>query len=98
MQYIAGGATQNAIRVAQWMVGVPGATSFFGGIGVDDFGAQLKACAAADGVNAYYKEDPDTPTGACAGGDVWGWAVYGWAEFHAVPPFYNATPHHRRQR
>lgn len=63
MQYIAGGATQNAIRVAQWMSGVPGATSFFGGIGVDDFGNQLKNCAAADGVNAFYKEDPDTPTG-----------------------------------
>lgn len=63
VQYIAGGATQNAIRVAQWMSGVPGATSFFGGIGVDDFGNQLKNCAAADGVNAFYKEDPDTPTG-----------------------------------
>jgi sugar/nucleoside kinase (ribokinase family) len=45
------------------MSGVPGATSFFGGIGVDDFGNQLKTCAAADGVNAFYKEDPDTPTG-----------------------------------
>ena len=24
VQYIAGGATQNAIRVAQWMIGSPG--------------------------------------------------------------------------
>lgn len=40
-----------------------GATSFFGCIGTDKFGAQLKQCAAADGVNAFYKEDPTTPTG-----------------------------------
>ena len=30
MQYIAGGATQNSIRVAQWMLGTPGCTAYFG--------------------------------------------------------------------
>lgn len=29
VEYIAGGATQNAIRVAQWMLQAPGATSYF---------------------------------------------------------------------
>ena len=38
VEYIAGGATQNSIRVAQWMIGVPGSTSYFGAIGSDDFG------------------------------------------------------------
>ena len=30
VEYIAGGATQNSIRVAQWMLGVPKATSYVG--------------------------------------------------------------------
>ena len=32
VEYIAGGATQNAIRVAQWM-SAPGSTAFMGAIG-----------------------------------------------------------------
>ena len=43
----------------------PGATGFFGCIGKDDFGKELKECVAADGVNAFYKEDDEAPTGAC---------------------------------
>jgi len=108
VQYIAGGATQNAIRVAQWMFQTPGvsqlkpkeekkrrgsflllspppfslpaltppslspslpprqSTSFFGCIGQDAFGAELQKCAEEDGVNAYYKEDTEAPTGTCA--------------------------------
>lgn len=41
VQYIAGGATQNSIRVAQWMLQVPGATAFFGAIGHDAYGETL---------------------------------------------------------
>lgn len=41
VQYIAGGATQNSIRVAQWMLQIPGSTSYFGAIGTDAFGDQL---------------------------------------------------------
>lgn len=41
VQYIAGGAGQNSTRVAQWMLQVPGATSFFGAVGVDHFGETL---------------------------------------------------------
>jgi adenosine kinase len=66
VQYIAGGATQNSIRVAQWMIGVPGASSFFGCVGKDKFGDELAAAAKADGVNAQYMVDDTTPTGTCA--------------------------------
>ena len=66
VDYIAGGATQNSIRVAQWMLGVAGATAYTGSIGKDAFGTHLKAAAAKDGVNALYMEDDTTPTGTCA--------------------------------
>jgi adenosine kinase len=42
VQYIAGGATQNSIRVAQWMIGEAGKTAYMGCIGKDEFGTQLK--------------------------------------------------------
>ncbi|KAF8704104.1 hypothetical protein HU200_031592 [Digitaria exilis] len=65
VEYIAGGATQNSIRVAQWMLQIPGATSYIGCIGKDKFGEEMKKNAQAAGVNAHYYED-DTPTGTCA--------------------------------
>ena len=43
VQFIAGGATQNSIRVAQWMLQVPGATSYFGAVGTDAYGETLGA-------------------------------------------------------
>ena len=64
--YIAGGATQNSIRVAQWMLQQPGATGFMGCIGDDDFGRRLGESAARDGVQTYYQIDSTTPTGTCA--------------------------------
>lgn len=33
VEYIAGGATQNSIRVCQWIVGSPKATTFIGCVG-----------------------------------------------------------------
>lgn len=65
-QYIAGGATQNSIRVCQWMMQVPNATSYIGCVGVDAFGAQLRESATRDGVNVMYLEDAEVPTGTCA--------------------------------
>mmetsp|Transcript_38718 Transcript_38718/g.116315 ORF Transcript_38718/g.116315 Transcript_38718/m.116315 type:complete len:348 (-) Transcript_38718:217-1260(-) len=69
-QYIAGGATQNSIRVAQWMLnssGMTGATSFMGSIGKgDEFGKTLEDCAKSDGVRAHYMKDESAPTGTCA--------------------------------
>ncbi|CAN0329063.1 unnamed protein product, partial [Scytosiphon promiscuus] len=66
VQYIAGGATQNSIRVAQWMLSEAGLTGFMGAIGSDDFGGKLAACAKEDGVEAHYYVDDSTPTGTCA--------------------------------
>eukprot|EP00961_Rhodomonas_salina_P105921 1426514-Rhodomonas_salina.1 len=48
--YIAGGATQNSARVAQWQVNEPGAVTYTGAIGKDKFGETLKSAAAADGL------------------------------------------------
>lgn len=36
-----GGATLNSIRVAQWMLQIPGSTAYFGAIGQDKFGETL---------------------------------------------------------
>lgn len=66
VEYIAGGATQNSIRVAQWMNGVPGTTAFIGCIGCDAFGEQLEAAAKADGVNVQYLKQSKVETGTCA--------------------------------
>lgn len=66
VEYIAGGATQNTIRVAQWILQEAGATAYMGCVGKDEFGAKLQAACAKDGVNAAYMVDQATPTGACA--------------------------------
>lgn len=66
MEYIAGGATQNTIRVAQWMIQAPGATTYMGSVGNDHYAEQLRAVASADGVDARYHVDESTPTGTCA--------------------------------
>ena len=67
-KYIAGGATQNTIRVAQWMMSAkqPKHTAFFGCVGDDESGKTLEKCAQSDGVHVHYMKDPETPTGACA--------------------------------
>merc|ERR1719188_1628337 len=66
VKYIAGGATQNSIRVAQWMLQEPGMTAYMGCIGEDDFGKKLQDACKADGVQAQYLVDKSTPTGKCA--------------------------------
>ncbi|XP_072962740.1 adenosine kinase 2-like [Typha angustifolia] len=66
VEYIAGGATQNSIRVAQWMLQIPGATSYMGCIGKDKFGEEMKKASKAAGVNVHYYEDETAPTGTCA--------------------------------
>lgn len=49
--YVPGGATQNSIRVAQWMLQVADATSYFGCVGSDDFADIMRQTARKDGVN-----------------------------------------------
>mmetsp|Transcript_88563 Transcript_88563/g.156789 ORF Transcript_88563/g.156789 Transcript_88563/m.156789 type:complete len:478 (-) Transcript_88563:104-1537(-) len=66
VQYIAGGATQNSIRVAQWMLQKKNATSYMGCIGKDADGDKLKEVVVKDGVNGVYMIDEGTPTGTCA--------------------------------
>jgi len=67
VQYIAGGATQNSIRVAQWMLQIPKATAYIGSVGKDcEYGRKLKEVAEGDGVRTYYYEAEGLPTGTCA--------------------------------
>lgn len=66
VEYIAGGATQNSIRVAQWMLQEPEATGYIGCIGKDAFGRTLRECATRDGVTLHYLEDQKEVTGTCA--------------------------------
>lgn len=66
VDYIAGGATQNSIRIAQWMLQIPGATSYMGCIGKDKFGEEMKKKSSGDGVRVHYLEDESVPTGTCA--------------------------------
>lgn len=66
VQYIAGGATQNSIRVAQWMLQTAGATAYMGCVGKDANGEQLKKSCEADGVTTKYMVADKTPTGLCA--------------------------------
>jgi len=65
VDYIAGGAGQNSVRVAQWMLNKPGMTAYFGAVGADAYAEQMKTQATKDGVNVQYMVT-DQPTGTCA--------------------------------
>jgi adenosine kinase len=65
--YIAGGATQNSVRAAQWILqSKPGSTDFIGCVGKDAYGKQLAESATKDGVRPHYLEDDEKHTGTCA--------------------------------
>jgi adenosine kinase len=66
VQYIAGGAGQNSIRVAQWMLQIPGSTAYFGAVGSDSYGETLERCASEDGVLVCYQKNESVSTGTCA--------------------------------
>jgi len=66
VQYVAGGATQNTIRVSQWMLQKAGATAYMGCIGKDAFGDKMKEATAKDGVLTPYMIDETEATGTCA--------------------------------
>eukprot|EP00457_Paulinella_chromatophora_P004639 gb/GEZN01004651.1/.p1 GENE.gb/GEZN01004651.1/~~gb/GEZN01004651.1/.p1 ORF type:complete len:365 (-),score=66.25 gb/GEZN01004651.1/:662-1756(-) len=66
VSYLAGGSTQNSIRVAQWLLQKPKSTAFIGSVGKDDYGKELEKCARKDGVAVHYYKDPEEPTGTCA--------------------------------
>ena len=65
--YVAGGATQNSVRVAQWFMQTEGATAYVGSVGKDDtFAEELRKAAHADGVLTLYHEADGHVTGTCA--------------------------------
>lgn len=66
VEYIAGGAAQNSIRAAQWMLQTPGACSYIGCVGNDENGKELKKAAEKDGLRTLYLVDNEKPTGTCA--------------------------------
>eukprot|EP00271_Cylindrocystis_brebissonii_P013303 TRINITY_DN33039_c0_g1_i1.p1 TRINITY_DN33039_c0_g1~~TRINITY_DN33039_c0_g1_i1.p1 ORF type:complete len:343 (-),score=74.05 TRINITY_DN33039_c0_g1_i1:302-1330(-) len=66
VEYIAGGATQNTIRVAQWLLQTPHAVSYMGCIGKDEFGEEMTKDCSRVGVKVHYRIDESTPTGTCA--------------------------------
>ena len=64
--YIAGGATQNSVRIAQWLLESSKATTFMGGVGDDKFRHILEEKARDVGVNVCYQVYPGVKTGLCA--------------------------------
>jgi len=66
VEYIAGGAAQNSIRVAQWLLGTPRAAVYVGCIGNDANGKTLKDTTEAAGVETQYLVDEKEVTGTCA--------------------------------
>ncbi|OWF37829.1 adenosine kinase-like isoform X2 [Mizuhopecten yessoensis] len=66
VEYVPGGATLNSIRIAQWLTGVPQATTFFGCINEDKYGNILLKKATDDNVNFKCQITKKAPTGTCA--------------------------------
>jgi len=66
VDYIAGGSTQNTMRVTQWMLQEPKLCAFMGCVGNDENGRTLRKVAETAGVDVRYYVDPETPTGVCS--------------------------------
>lgn len=64
---IAGGATQNVLRVFQWTLNKgPKVATFVGSVGDDEFGTLLKQKAEESGLNVQYHVEQGAKTGTCA--------------------------------
>lgn len=66
VEFIPGGATLNSIRVAQWALETPQATSYIGCIAKDTFGDTLTKASQAAGVDVRFQYTDKEPTGTCA--------------------------------
>lgn len=66
IKYVPGGATQNAIRVAQWFLKKPNVCSFMGCVGDDNFGRMMGEAARSSGVATLYMITKEEKTGTCA--------------------------------
>ena len=60
---VTGGANQNTIRVAQWMLQRKHATTFFGCVGDDKMGKAMRKKAEEVGVRVVYQIDKEEATG-----------------------------------
>ncbi|XP_069699814.1 uncharacterized protein Adk2 isoform X1 [Periplaneta americana] len=65
VDYIPGGATQNSLRVAQWILKKPNVTVFMGCVGQDKYSKILETKARNEGVNVQYQYTDRVPTGTC---------------------------------
>jgi len=65
VQYIPGGATQNSVRVAQWMLQKAGSTAYIGCVGADEYADKMRSVCTADGVRVQYLVDESAATGTC---------------------------------
>lgn len=65
VQYTAGGACQNTLRVAQWILRKPKVAVFFGCVGIDECADKLSEKATSDGVDVRYQQNDSEPTGTC---------------------------------
>lgn len=66
VDYVPGGATLNSLRIAQWLIGVPKATTYMGCINRDKFGEILEKKVSEEGVRGCFQYDTSEPTGTCA--------------------------------
>lgn len=66
VDYIAGGATQNSCRVAQWLMADSQSVAFFGCVGKDKSCDTLEKVAGEAGMVVKYQKSSDHPTGKCA--------------------------------
>jgi len=65
VEYVAGGAAQNAARGAQYVL-PEGSTAYLGAVGSDKLADQLRAANDKEGLHSAYQVVDDKPTGACA--------------------------------
>ena len=61
-----GGAVQNTLVMAQWMIQKPNQTFFVGAVGPDDNKNLLLKLMEERGVKCFYQEIPGKSTGCCA--------------------------------
>lgn len=66
VEYTPGGAAQNTARIAQWLIGIPEATTYMGCISDDKYGKILAKMCHKAGVNVSYQYNNKESTGTCA--------------------------------
>lgn len=65
INYVAGGAAQNAARAAQYVLPEK-STAYIGCVGKDDLAEQLRTANSKEGLESAYQVVDDAPTGSCA--------------------------------